>query len=578
MWHKKHRSSDPEAPPGKRLRDNLVDLYASGEVAGERAQSLLDDAGDFARAMGSDELQDLKGKRTQGSSKNQERDLRRRLLRRSKWPPIYVAEVRCYSVKNKQETQQKVAFLLPHEVLGVLSEIGDLETMQQAGALDGHNAQRHQSIVEKLGAPFMSVSLWGDGVPFSWDRKHSADMWAMSFPGLHDKQMRDLRIVITAVPHEVVLRETQDDILSVLAWSFNALAQGAYPDSRHDGAPWLPEDNWRSQRSNQDLLHAAVIEVKGDWKQMCAVFTVPYWMRKPDKPICWRCEATKASLLTESGPAATWLQPEHRLNHFQAMERMLQDGGSVSPAFSIPWLTLDALRIDWLHCADQGVTAVFLGGLFHMFLSDRTYGNNEEDRCARLWASIQDFYNREQTPDRLHNLTVTMVKPKRGAIELSGSGAQVRSLVPFAKEMVDGWAEPLDVEAFTARSCMRHLARCYFFLQHNLQPQADSLLDNALAFHAGLLVLHGLHAKRWQLRPKLHMFLELCSEQGPPSSSWNYREESFGGSVSHQAHRRGGFSTPLGMSRGVLTKFCAKESLPRLLWRLLLRLVSRMVE
>ena len=41
MWHKKHRAQDPDAPPAKRLRDNLVDLFASGEVAGERAQSLL---------------------------------------------------------------------------------------------------------------------------------------------------------------------------------------------------------------------------------------------------------------------------------------------------------------------------------------------------------------------------------------------------------------------------------------------------------------------------------------------------------------------------------------------------------
>ena len=71
MWHKKHRDHDPDAPPGKRLRENLTDLYSSGEVPGERAQSLLDDAGDFARSMGSDELQDLRGKRTAGSSKKQ---------------------------------------------------------------------------------------------------------------------------------------------------------------------------------------------------------------------------------------------------------------------------------------------------------------------------------------------------------------------------------------------------------------------------------------------------------------------------------------------------------------------------
>ena len=162
---------------------------------------------------------------------------------------------------------------------------------------------------------------------------------------------------------------------------------------------------------------------------------------------------------------------------------MVQDGGSVSPAYGIPFFTTEALRIDWLHCADQGVSAVFLGGLFHKYLSDRTYGRNAEERCGRLWYQIQGFYAEHQTTDRLHNLTVTMVKPKKGPIVLSGSGAQVRSLVPFGRLLVDSWLEPLDAEAFAARTCMRHLARCYEFL-HPLAEQPDSLLDNALAFHA----------------------------------------------------------------------------------------------
>ena len=243
---------------------------------------------------------------------------------------------------------------------------------------------------------------------------------------------------------------------------------------------------------------------------------------------------------------------------------MLQDGGTLSPAYGIPFFNTKALRIDWLHCADQGVAAVFLGGLFHKVITDPAYGRSEEARCARLWLEIQGFYEEHHSTDRLHNLTVSMIKPKKGSIELNGSGAQVRCLVPFGKLLVDSWAEPLDAEAYGARTCMRHLARCYEFLSPRLVDQQDSLLDNGLAFHASLLVLHGLNGKRWQLRPKVHMFLELCAEGGPPSSSWNYREESFGGSVSHQAHRRGGFSTPLGMSRSVLTKFCAKEGLPRL--------------
>ena len=152
-----------------------------------------------------------------------------------------------------------------------------------------------------------------------------------------------------------------------------------------------------------------------------------------------------------------------------------------------------------------------------------------------LWRDIQGFYAREGTADRLHNLTRTMVKPKKGSIELSGSGAQIRALVPYALQLVNTWEEPLTVEQYHARTAMRHLHRCYAFLSAEQPPPGRAtLLDSALAFHTTLRSLHGIDPKRWQLRPKLHLFMELCSEAGPPSSSWNYREESFGGSVSRQ--------------------------------------------
>ena len=204
MWHKRQRDSDPEAPPGRRLRANLVDLFASGDVAGDRTQSILSDAADFAQSLGSSDMADVKGSAYAGGSKNVARDLRRKLLRNSRWPSMYIAEVRVWSQKLKTEITQKLAMLLPHEVVGALAEIGSAETMTEAVALDRVNLQKHSHIQERLQSPFVSLSLWGDGVPFSWDRKKSADVWTLSFPGLADKKLRDLRIPITSMPHECV--------------------------------------------------------------------------------------------------------------------------------------------------------------------------------------------------------------------------------------------------------------------------------------------------------------------------------------------------------------------------------------
>ena len=564
MWHKRHRPQDAEAPPGKRLRDNLVDLYSSGSIPGDRAQSLLNDAGAFAAEAGRPDLQELRGAPGQGSSKNVDRDLRARLLKRSRWPPVYIESIRFWSTKDKALVEKRVAFLLPHELVGALAAAGNPEVLTESSGLDLTNKAKYDSILAKLGVPFVGLSLWGDGVPYSWDRRKSADLWTLSMPGLSSKQNRDLRLCLTVLPHEYVCRETQDDVLSVLAWSFTALMKGVYPTARRDGLDWQPGDSWRKGKAGQPLQQAALLEIKGDWKQMQACFGVPGWTGRADAPICWRCCAQKRSLWEEQGPDSPWLQPESRLSHFPALARIVEAGGGLSPVWSIPFLQMSSLRIDWLHACDQGITAVFLGGLFHLLLSERALGANVDERCAALWASVQEYYARAHTVDKLHNLIVTMIKPKKGSIELSGSGAQIRALVPFGLEVVNSWPEAqLSLEKLGARNAMRSLATCYSFL--SAQPPAEgSLLQHALAFQANLQGLHTISPKRWQLRPKLHMFLELAAEGSNPSSSWNYREESFGGSVSRQAHRKGGVTNPLAMSRSALTKFCAKESLPKI--------------
>ena len=209
------------------------------------------------------------------------------------WPPLNVQQVRAWSVKTKEEVLQPVAILLPHEVLGVIAAISNHDVLFQNEGLDPTNMAKHAQIYESLQEPFVSLSLWGDGVPFSWDRKRSADLWCLSFPGLQQKEYRDLRICITSMPHHCVLKSTQDDLMKILAWSLQALAVGKYPSTRAHGQEWLPGDHWRKLRAGQDLIKGALVEMKGDWKQLVQCFSIPSWMKAADKPICWRCLANK---------------------------------------------------------------------------------------------------------------------------------------------------------------------------------------------------------------------------------------------------------------------------------------------
>ena len=238
-------------------------------------------------------------------------------------------------MKDKQLVEKKASFLLPHEIIGTLAEAGSEAILTEATALDSTNRRKHDAILAKVGTPFVSLALWGDGMPYSWDRRRSVDTWTLSLPGLSSKAFRDIRISLTALPHHFVERETQDDVLKVLAWSFQMLSTGQYPAVRA-GQAWGPGDAWR-KKAGEPLLKGFLLEVKGDWKQLNSCFDVPSWSGRADAPICWRCKATKSSLWEQSGPESPWLKEEGRLSHFEALQRIAEGGGRFSPLWSIPF-------------------------------------------------------------------------------------------------------------------------------------------------------------------------------------------------------------------------------------------------
>jgi len=60
----------------------------------------------------------------------------------------------------------------------------------------------------------------------------------------------------------------------------------------------------------------------------------------------------------------------------------------VSPLFFAPWVNHKLFRKDWLHIADQGVGADFLGNLLWLAL-DKMPGSNRPARCVALFWSIE---------------------------------------------------------------------------------------------------------------------------------------------------------------------------------------------
>ena len=140
----------------------------------------------------------------------------------------------------------------------------------------------------------IGLGLWGDGVPYNYDRSASVDIFSLNFPGFgDDRPLKDTRIPLVAMDHKHVVKgKTFDDILEIIAWSCVFLAVGLYPSARHDNTPFHPRsDRSRLQKAGSSVsFHGFLVECRGDWKQLKDVFRFPQF--NEHSGICWLCNCT----------------------------------------------------------------------------------------------------------------------------------------------------------------------------------------------------------------------------------------------------------------------------------------------
>ena len=241
MLHKTRRSYDPAVlPADERLTRNIVDLWATNTLSAARAQEMLDDAA-AANVPAS-----RKYKSKTKNKKNIARGLKRRLLKGSKWPPVYKAQVRVKDTTTGMEVLKTMSFNLPHEILATLGQHGNITHMLCKDGLDAVSRAHLLHCEAEAGCPLIGLGLWGDGAPCNWDRSEALEVFSLNIPGLANETNKTLRIPITGLSKKtLVTMHTFDDILEVVAWSLRYCALGQYPKERHDHADWKESDKWR---------------------------------------------------------------------------------------------------------------------------------------------------------------------------------------------------------------------------------------------------------------------------------------------------------------------------------------------
>ena len=337
--------------------------------------------------------------------------------------------VRVWNTRTQRTELQRIAMLLPHEIVHAVAAVSERGALTQTDGLGRAAADNFNKASAACGvANAVALGLWVDGVPFNNDRSQSLEVVALSFPGLTG-EFSKMRVPITAINKRfVVKQETMDDILQVVKWSMNSLALGKFPTVNHAGQPFNAKDKKRRGLAGKDLQAQGLLaEIRGDWACYKELFRFPSWSSKGS--LCFLCKATRASL-------SDVFERRELKSHWELMQDLIAKG-PVNPIFGCPGVNQSTFAVDWLHCADLGVGADFLGNLFELALSvPMLPGNNKAERCSALFLEMRRYYRANGVDSQLPTLTTTMIRKKAGTPpKLRGKAAEIRHLIPFSVEL-----------------------------------------------------------------------------------------------------------------------------------------------
>eukprot|EP00969_Alexandrium_andersonii_P250646 11078119-Alexandrium_andersonii.AAC.1 len=535
-------SSQEDIEHQRAYRDHLAKLYLKNSMSAKSTKLQLQ----LAQKAGAKGAEDLS---KECLDKHAQRSLMRALCKGNPLPPLYYANVPCHDPTTAQNGHiQKLAFLLPHELLHSMVDKADEEKLAELVAPPtGQIFDLKESFCKSMQAPpekTIPMGCFGDGVPHQKNKSVDTFTWNLLSQGPQGD-----RFLVTCIPKQFECkcgcsgRHTVDEILKVFAWSMKHCTLGLFPAARHDGSPWEASDSFRKDHRGPLGFQGALLQARGDWSYYKQVFGFPSWAAKQ---ICWRCLAgTQEHPWTSFGSRASWRTA--RCTPGQFLKRQRDNGVQPSPLFSIPGFTLDMVVIDVLHCMDLGCSQDMLGNVFWEGLSLYT-ARNRSEQIKLLWASMKAHYKAMKTPVQLQSITEEMLKKDKKPPKLKAKGAETRHLVLFGLEI----AQAMDQEHNTTHNrtvlqAMSKLAEIYILL--GLKDWDSAAASGAMRSFCELYGALGREAERagsicWRAKPKLHLAQELFEYQqhtmGNPASFWNYRDEDSMRLVGELAHQRGG--------------------------------------
>ena len=192
----------------------------------------------------------------------------------------YHVDVPSYDKHSLSRSLRSTPMLLPHELFDheCSEAVGYSEALRLAAASNSLGPiYAEHPVVQHADKPVSPVGVYLDSVPFL-KRDSVLGLWVYN-------TILQTRHVVALLRHSQMCRCgcggycSMHAIFTAFAWSMAALAAGRWPDCKHDGSAWLPDEAGYSKKG-QPLRKAAVVEVRGDWAEFNKSLGFASWKTK----------------------------------------------------------------------------------------------------------------------------------------------------------------------------------------------------------------------------------------------------------------------------------------------------------
>ena len=490
--------------------------------------------------------------------KRLKRDFMRHFRRRHAWVPLFYSKVPLIGGE-----EHLLPFLLPHLILHIMAQKQTNWEDPKPQSDEVHVIEALKKTGEELQMDWHDVipmGFHGDGTPYGRSKRDSLEVFSLNFLCARQEEITKLRIPLFIINKKHMEKDkTKNRILQVLAWSFTCLATGVVLEFEGGGGT-------KECPVGTKLPVAYLVQLRADWAFLKQIYGIPQFNELAG--ICHMCEAHPGNW-REVGLDAEWRQKRLSAEMFHKKQR--DRGLMPCPIFSIPGVSAGSICLDWLHCADAGVACDIAGNIFCDVLPFLAPG--KQQGIEKLWVLLSKWYKDNQIKDRIERLKAEHFLLAGKPPKLKCKAAACRMLVPFLVFICGVCFQEGDPKCKRYHSTIKLVAtklhECYQTL-HEWNPEVlatkcreTCLLIAALADYIQVISPGSL---RWKLKPKVHVWQELCEFQcvtkGNPKKFWCYKDEDFGGFTVKMGERRGGPNTAKSVAVNIFDRFCVLTPFP----------------